>query len=52
MYKALHMRDDSDRLYVSRKEGGRGIEGIEDYVDETIHELEDYKRKKSQERLI
>ena len=25
MHKALHPRDDVDRLYVSRKEGGRGI---------------------------
>ena len=24
MHKALHSRDDVDRLYVSRKEGGRG----------------------------
>ena len=23
MHKALHLRDDVDRLYVSRKEGGR-----------------------------
>ena len=25
MHKALHPRDDTDRLYVSRKEGGRGF---------------------------
>ena len=25
MHKALHPRDDVDRLYVSRKEGGRGL---------------------------
>ena len=25
MHKALHPRDDSDRLFVSRKEGGRGL---------------------------
>ena len=28
MHKALHPRD--DRLYVSRKEGGRGLASIED----------------------
>ena len=25
MNKALHPRDDVDRLYVSRKEGGKGL---------------------------
>ena len=29
MHKALHPRDDVDRLYVSRKEGGRGFASIE-----------------------
>ena len=33
MHKALHPRDDVDRLYVSRKEGGRGLASIEDTVD-------------------
>ena len=33
MHKALHPRDDVDRLYLSRKEGGRGIASIEDSVD-------------------
>ena len=33
MHKALHPRDDVDRLYVSRKEGGRGLASIEDSVD-------------------
>ena len=42
MHKALHPRDDVDRLYVSRKEGGRGIAGIEDSVDVLIQRLEDY----------
>ena len=30
MHKALHPRDDVDTLYVSRKEGGRGLASIED----------------------
>ena len=30
MHKALHPRDNVDRLYVSRKEGGRGLASTED----------------------
>ena len=39
MHKALHPRDDIDRLYVSRKEEGRGLASIdasirlEDYIE-------------------
>ena len=33
MHKALHPRDDVDRLYVPRKEGVRGLGIIEDSVD-------------------
>ena len=42
MHKALHPRDDVDRLYVSRKEGGRGLASIEDSVDALTQRLEDY----------
>ena len=42
MHKALHPRDDVDRLYVPRKEGGRGLASIEDSVDTPIQRLEDY----------
>ena len=42
MHKALHSRDDVDRLYVSRKEGGRKLTSIEDTVDASIQRLEDY----------
>ena len=45
MYKAIHPRDDVDRLYVSRKEGGRGLASIEDSVDASIQRLEDYIQK-------
>ena len=39
MPKALHPRDDVDRLYVPRKEGGRGRASIEDTVtSNTINE--------------
>ena len=37
MHEALH-----PRLYVSRKEGGRGLVSIEDSVDASIQRLEDY----------
>ena len=45
MHKALHPRDDVDRLYVSRKEGGRGLASIEDSVDASMQRLEDYIQK-------
>ena len=45
MHKALHPRDDVDRLYVSRKEGGRDLAGIEDSVEESILQLENYIQK-------
>ena len=40
-HKALHPRDDVDRLYVPRKEGGREFAGIEDSIDASIQRLED-----------
>ena len=42
IHKALPPRDDVDRLYVSRKEGERGLANIEDSVDAWIQRLEDY----------
>ena len=41
VHEALHPRDDVDRLYVSRKEGGRGLASIEDSVDASLQRLED-----------
>ena len=41
MHKALYPRDNVDRLYVSRKEGRRGLASIEDSVDASIQRLED-----------
>ena len=52
MHKALHPRDDVDRLYVSRKEGGRGLVSIEDSVDTSIHQLENYIEKREGGRII
>ena len=45
MHKALHPRDDVERLYVSRKEGGSGLASIE---DASIQRLEDYIEKHEQ----
>ena len=45
MHKALLPRDDVDRLYVSRNEGGRGLASTEDNIDTSIQRLEDYIQK-------
>ena len=42
MHKALHPRDEVDRRYVLRKEGGRGLASTKDKVDTSIRRLEDY----------
>ena len=44
-YKALHLRDDIDRLYVSRK-GGRWLASIENSINTLIRWLEDFIKKK------
>ena len=41
MHKALHPRDDVDKQYVSRTEGGKGTASIEDSMDTSIQRLED-----------
>ena len=46
MHKALHPRDEVDRIYVLRKEGGSGFARIEDSVDVSIQRREDYIEKK------
>ena len=43
MHKASHPRDDIDRLYVSRKEGGRGLASTENNTEASIQRLKDYK---------
>ena len=46
MHKTLHPIDNVDRLYVSRKEGGRWLASIKDSVDASIRRLEvDIKKK-------
>ena len=39
MHKTLHPKDDVDRLYVPRKEGGRGMARIEDSIDVSMQRL-------------
>ena len=45
MHEDLHPRDDVNRLYVSRKEGRRGLASSEDSDDTSIQRLEDYIKK-------
>ena len=47
IYKALHLIDDIERLYMTSKEGGRGHASLEDCVDATVQEIERYTKKKS-----
>ena len=42
MHKALHPRNNVDKRYVSRKEGGRGFASIENTVDSSIQRREDF----------
>ena len=51
MHKALHPRNEVDRIYVWRKEGGRKLASIEDSIDDSIQRLEDY-IEKQEGRLI
>ena len=46
MHKALHPRDYVNRLYMSRKQGGRGLDSIEDSVSASIPRLEDHIEKR------
>ena len=51
IYGALHPKSDVDRLYIPRKEGGRGLISTEDCVELAIRGLEVYFNG-SEERLI
>ena len=42
MHRALHPKDSVERLYLPRKEGGRGLLSIEDSIDLAILVLENY----------
>ena len=45
MHTALHPRDDVGRLYILRKEGGRGLTSIEDSADASIQRLKKITRR-------
>ena len=45
MHMVLHLTDDFDRLYVSRKEGGRGLATTYDSFHPSIQRLEVYREK-------
>ena len=51
IYEALHPQSDVDRLYIPRKEGGRGLISIKDCVELAIRDLEVYVHG-CEERLI
>ena len=51
IYGAFHPKSDVDRLYIPRKEGGRGLISIEDCVELAIRGLEVYVNG-SEERFI
>ena len=51
LHKALHPRNDVDRLYVSRKEWGRGLASIEVSIDAAIQRLGDYIEKHGEKRI-
>ena len=51
IYEALHPKSDVDRLYIPRKEGGKGLISIEDCVELAVRGLEVYVHG-SEERLI
>ena len=51
LYGALHLKSDIYRLYIPRKEGGRGLISIEDCVELAIRGVEVYVHK-GEERLI
>ena len=52
IYKALHLRDIVDRLYVSRKEERRRLASIEDSVNASIQWLQDYLEKREEGLII
>ena len=51
MHNVLHPKSNVDRLYIPRKEGGRGLQGVEEAVKVTNLGLQNYE-KDSRERLL
>ena len=50
MHKVIHLRDNIDRLYMSRKEGFSGLASIEDSIATAIRGIEDNTKKKEQRK--
>ena len=50
--KALHPRNESDRQYVSRKEGGIELARLEDCIDVSMQENEKYTKKNEEIPII
>ena len=51
IYGRLHPKSDVDRLYIPRKDGGKGLIAIEDCVELAVRGLEEYVHG-SEERLL
>ena len=51
IYGGLHPKSDADRLYIPRKDGGRGLVATEDCVELEVRRLQAYVYG-SEERLI
>ena len=51
IYEGLHPKSDVDRLYICRKDGGRGLIAIEDFVELAVRGFEVYVHG-SEERLL
>ena len=51
MHNALHPKSNVDRLYIPRREGGRGLQGVEETVKVKNLGLENYV-KESRQRLL
>ena len=52
MHKGLHPKSNTNRLYIPRKEGGRGLLSIEDTVDLAKLELKSYVRNSCKRLLV
>ena len=51
IHEVSHLKEDIDKLYRSRKEGGRRLASSQDGVNAPIQRLEDY-TKKSRGKLV
>ena len=51
MYRALHPQADTDRLYMKREKGGRGMISIEDCIEMETHNMKEY-LEKSEENML